>query len=206
MRIVRSGGRVDMFRVHQGGPAIGSMRVWNMEEETPGLPLSRSLGDVAAAELGVSCIPEVSHHVLQPADKFIILATNGVWQVMDSKTAVEIVSDAILNAWTPQSAGSLLHKAKRPRRSSVVSIAASMADPASLNSRNIRTGGGGAAKTVADRLFDGTGVLDARSGAANKVAGEGAQALVSSARARWEKHNIGGDIDDIAAVVILLNP
>lgn len=47
-RILRHGGRIDAFRDHTGR-AMGPMRVWHKNENIPGLAMSRSFGDGAAA-------------------------------------------------------------------------------------------------------------------------------------------------------------
>ena len=54
-RIMRNIGRVDPFREPDGEP-IGPARVWLKEENVPGLAMSRSVGDLVAASVGV--IPE----------------------------------------------------------------------------------------------------------------------------------------------------
>lgn len=54
-RIVTNGGRIDPFREPNGDP-IGPYRVWLKQENVPGLAMSRSIGDLVAASVGV--IPE----------------------------------------------------------------------------------------------------------------------------------------------------
>ncbi len=49
-------GRVDTFREANGDP-IGPARVWLKHENIPGLAMSRSLGDLVAASVGVSPEP-----------------------------------------------------------------------------------------------------------------------------------------------------
>lgn len=55
-RIMRCNGRVDPFREPNGDP-IGPARVWLKTENVPGLAMSRSVGDLVAASVGVSCEP-----------------------------------------------------------------------------------------------------------------------------------------------------
>lgn len=56
------------------------------------IAVSRSLGDVdpdtGAKILGLSADAELMHHYLQDQDEFIIIACDGLWDVMDSKLAV----------------------------------------------------------------------------------------------------------------------
>lgn len=55
-RIMSCNGRVDPFREHNGDP-IGPARVWLRNENIPGLAMSRSMGDLVASSVGVSCEP-----------------------------------------------------------------------------------------------------------------------------------------------------
>jgi serine/threonine protein phosphatase PrpC len=59
--------------------------------DTMGLAMSRSFGDAIAHGLGVSCEPEITQYNLDLADKFLICATDGVWDVIDNAQAVQIV-------------------------------------------------------------------------------------------------------------------
>lgn len=47
-RILRNGGRVQPYRDMHGNP-LGPLRVWHMKEDIPGLAMTRSFGDQAAA-------------------------------------------------------------------------------------------------------------------------------------------------------------
>ena len=58
-RILSSGGRVAAYRDQHGNP-LGPARVWQLHEDIPGLAMSRSFGDQAAAEVGVNSIPEIT--------------------------------------------------------------------------------------------------------------------------------------------------
>ena len=57
----------------------------------PGLTMARSLGDMDADEIGVIPTPEVSFRTLSANDKFIVLASDGVWEFLSSEHVVEIV-------------------------------------------------------------------------------------------------------------------
>jgi hypothetical protein len=50
-------GRIDAFKDSNGGP-VGPMRVWLKNEDSPGLAMSRSLGDGLAESLGVIATPD----------------------------------------------------------------------------------------------------------------------------------------------------
>ena len=54
-RIIHCGGRVEPYIVD--GEGVGPYRVWLQEENAPGLAMSRSLGDLVAASVGVAWMP-----------------------------------------------------------------------------------------------------------------------------------------------------
>lgn len=56
----------------------GVYRVWMPNGKTPGLAISRALGDYCMKEYGLISEPEVTHRKLTTKDQFIILATDGV--------------------------------------------------------------------------------------------------------------------------------
>ena len=77
-----------------------------LNEDTPGLAMSRSLGDGLAHSIGVSWEPgkyiqpsfrfivtfiEVKQLNLEPADKFIVIASDGVWEFLSNETIARIV-------------------------------------------------------------------------------------------------------------------
>ncbi|KAM3129083.1 hypothetical protein pb186bvf_018795 [Paramecium bursaria] len=88
-RIIQNGGRVQAYSDEDGNP-IGPARVWLMEENIPGLAMSRSFGDYVAAQVGVISIPEVIKHQFQN-DKFIIIASDGIWEFLDNQWIIETV-------------------------------------------------------------------------------------------------------------------
>lgn len=90
-RILKTNGRVERL-VDEMGQPMGPHRVWLQYAWIPGLAMSRALGDVLAHQVGVSSEPEHSVVELDPAHKFMILASDGVWEFISSKEAVEIVS------------------------------------------------------------------------------------------------------------------
>lgn len=83
-RIKKSGGEVKSQSEGAGGP----MRVYKLNEINPGLAVARSLGDCYGHECGVSEEPQVSYRILEETDEFIVMGSDGIWDVMNS---VEIV-------------------------------------------------------------------------------------------------------------------
>lgn len=63
-RIKSMNGRIDSFRA-ENGQRLGPLRVWLQKENTPGLAMTRSFGDLIASSVGVIPTPEIkSSHVL----------------------------------------------------------------------------------------------------------------------------------------------
>jgi len=46
--------------------------------------MSRSLGDKVAHSVGVSSVPEVKEFILEKNDKFVVIATDGVWEFLSN--------------------------------------------------------------------------------------------------------------------------
>ncbi|GIL82013.1 hypothetical protein Vretifemale_10938 [Volvox reticuliferus] len=90
-RILKANGRVERL-VDEMGQPMGPYRVWLQYAWIPGLAMSRALGDVLAHQVGVTSEPDHSVMELTPQDKFIVLASDGVWEFISSKEAVEIVA------------------------------------------------------------------------------------------------------------------
>ncbi|KAK4793468.1 hypothetical protein SAY86_023903 [Trapa natans] len=69
-------------------------RVWLPFDDAPGLAMARAFGDFCLKEYGVISIPEFSHRALTDRDQFIVLASDGVWDVLSNEEVVEIVASA----------------------------------------------------------------------------------------------------------------
>ncbi|DBA92289.1 TPA: hypothetical protein ACH3X2_003716 [Trebouxia sp. C0005] len=91
-RIVATNGRVERL-VDEMGQPIGPFRVWLQYAWIPGLAMSRALGDAVAHSVGVTSEPECTVKELTPVDKFMILASDGVWEFIESQDAVDIVGN-----------------------------------------------------------------------------------------------------------------
>ncbi|KAH7443393.1 hypothetical protein KP509_02G032600 [Ceratopteris richardii] len=66
-------------------------RVWLPDQMSPGLAMSRALGDYCLKNHGVIAEPEVTYRRLTTNDEFVVLATDGVWDVLSNEQVVEIV-------------------------------------------------------------------------------------------------------------------
>jgi serine/threonine protein phosphatase PrpC len=53
--------------------------------------MSRSLGDLVAASVGVISEPEILELALTPEDKFIVLGSDGVFEFLSNEDVVKIV-------------------------------------------------------------------------------------------------------------------
>ncbi|XP_057527977.1 probable protein phosphatase 2C 52 [Amaranthus tricolor] len=67
-------------------------RVWLPFDDAPGLAMARAFGDFCLKEYGVISVPEFSHRTLTDKDLFIVLASDGVWDVLSNEEVVEIIS------------------------------------------------------------------------------------------------------------------
>ena len=94
-RILDKGGRIEPYKDDNGEPA-GPERVWLKEENLPGLAMSRSFGDEVAHTIGVTSKPEIMEFKLSEEDKFIMLASDGIFEFISSDEAVNLVKDYYL--------------------------------------------------------------------------------------------------------------
>jgi serine/threonine protein phosphatase PrpC len=91
-RILKRGGRIDSFRdYYNNGEPIGPQRVWLMNEEIPGLAMSRSMGDKVAHSVGVTAEPDTLEFTLTLNDKFLVIASDGVWEFLSNDDVANIV-------------------------------------------------------------------------------------------------------------------
>jgi serine/threonine protein phosphatase PrpC len=84
------------------------LRVWLKTDDIPGLAMTRSFGDEVAARVGVTCEPGKFLHIiiifvnnlfckeilemdLSKDDKFIVIASDGVWEFMNNDDVANIV-------------------------------------------------------------------------------------------------------------------
>ena len=90
-RITKAGGRVQRL-VDNLGNNIGPYRVWEQSTNVPGLAMSRSIGDLLAKRMGVVSTPICTKHKIKRNDDFfIVIASDGVWDVMENDDVVNFV-------------------------------------------------------------------------------------------------------------------
>jgi serine/threonine protein phosphatase PrpC/CRP-like cAMP-binding protein len=67
-------------------------RIWSPKGDYPGTAFTRSLGDCVAEECGVVAEPEILEREIQPQDKFIIIASDGVFEFLTNQMAADMVA------------------------------------------------------------------------------------------------------------------
>ncbi|KAK7394657.1 hypothetical protein VNO78_15192 [Psophocarpus tetragonolobus] len=69
-------------------------RVWLPNNDSPGLAMARAFGDFCLKDFGLISVPEMSYRRLSERDEFVVLATDGIWDVLSNKEVVDIVATA----------------------------------------------------------------------------------------------------------------
>ena len=92
-RILNYGGRIKQFTDSKTGINTGPERIWLKNSEIPGIAMSRSFGDNLAHMVGVIAEPEIQIFDFIGNEKFILLASDGIWQFIDSDECVRIIKD-----------------------------------------------------------------------------------------------------------------
>ncbi|KAK8923890.1 putative protein phosphatase 2C 33 [Platanthera zijinensis] len=88
-RIKRYKGRVFAL---QDEPEVA--RVWLPNYDSPGLAMARAFGDFCLKDYGLISVPDISYRRITNKDEFIVLATDGIWDVLSNKEVVDIVASA----------------------------------------------------------------------------------------------------------------
>ncbi|KAK9141132.1 hypothetical protein Scep_010813 [Stephania cephalantha] len=78
--------------VKQDEPEVA--RVWLPHNDSPGLAMARAFGDFCLKDFGLISVPEISYRRLTEKDEFIVMATDGVWDVLSNNEVVDIVASA----------------------------------------------------------------------------------------------------------------
>ena len=82
-------------RVQQSGTAFIHWRKGSWRIGRAGIQVTRSLGDVDLKPCGVSAEPEVLIRECTSDDSFVILASDGLWDVISNEEAVQYVHDTV---------------------------------------------------------------------------------------------------------------
>jgi serine/threonine protein phosphatase PrpC len=119
-RIMKAGGRVQRLTDNMGNK-IGPYRVWKQNTNSPGLAMSRSIGDMVAKDIGVISEPVCSTYSRNNGDLFIVIGSDGVWDAMDNEdvgTFVECYRGKCKTGQKHAATGSEVN----PRNSSIAQI------------------------------------------------------------------------------------
>uniref|UniRef100_A0A7N0VH79 protein-serine/threonine phosphatase n=1 Tax=Kalanchoe fedtschenkoi TaxID=63787 RepID=A0A7N0VH79_KALFE len=86
-RIRKCKGRV--FSLHDE-PDVA--RVWLPNTDAPGLAMARAFGDFCLKDFGLISVPEISSRTLTEKDEFVVLASDGIWDVLSNEEVVNVVA------------------------------------------------------------------------------------------------------------------
>ena len=84
----------ELDRIKKAGGTIQQQGVWRIN----GLAISRSIGDKPLKEMGkgqIIAIPEYTQMQLSPDNHFLIMASDGLWDVVDSQEAIDMVKNKL---------------------------------------------------------------------------------------------------------------
>ncbi|KAL5072799.1 hypothetical protein RYX36_011783 [Vicia faba] len=86
-RVMKCGGRV--FPA-QEDPEVN--RIWLPEGDCPGLAMTRAFGDFCLKKYGLSSVPEVFYRKILKEDEFVVMATDGIWNVLSNNEVITLVA------------------------------------------------------------------------------------------------------------------
>lgn len=107
-RIVSAGGEVCVSKMAHAGPP----RVYMRGALFPGLAMSRSMGDMLAHSIGVSSAPDLFLTSITQDDKFVIVASDGVWEFISNLEAVKLVGSHWEEGDAAKACGHLISEAQ----------------------------------------------------------------------------------------------
>jgi len=90
-RIEANGGMVAKIVYNEKDEDKQPYRVFKEGEQSPGLAMSRALGDTAAAAVGVVCTPDVNVVTLDCNVMAVLAASDGVWDRLTNDDVAELV-------------------------------------------------------------------------------------------------------------------
>ncbi|CAL1404327.1 unnamed protein product [Linum trigynum] len=89
-------------------------RIWLPNNNSPGLAMARAFGDFCLKDFGLIAVPEISHHRITDDDEFVVMATDGVWDVLTNDEVVGIVG-SVPHSSAAQTLVDLAHRAWRTK-------------------------------------------------------------------------------------------
>lgn len=67
-------------------------RIWSPHGAYPGTAFTRSFGDMYAEELGVTAEPEILVRDLQPNDRYVVIASDGVFEFLTNQMVADMIA------------------------------------------------------------------------------------------------------------------
>ena len=89
-RVCEMGGKVDR-NYNSSGMAVGPFRISDPSCLLPGISVSRIQGDYKLRSLGVISESSIKKYPLKRDDFFVVLASDGVWDVMENEEVVAFI-------------------------------------------------------------------------------------------------------------------
>ena len=92
-RVINKGGVIQKFYDKKKKEFIGQEKIWMKNSDIPGLNMTRSFGDNLAHSIGVISKPDIFVYDFVGNEKFIVIASDSIWQYIDSDECVRIIKD-----------------------------------------------------------------------------------------------------------------
>ena len=91
-RILAHKGRIEKLK-NEFGEEYGSSLVFDKDPDLqiPGLPMSRTIGDIASLKLGITYEPDLDIYEIFSNDKILICGSDGFWKFINEKDAIDFV-------------------------------------------------------------------------------------------------------------------
>jgi serine/threonine protein phosphatase PrpC len=90
LRILNAGGKIERFP-HSENLSMSPFRIFDPSKQLPSVSVSRAQGDFSLRRLGVSSEASIKIFPIKQDDFFIVLASDGVWDVMENEEVVAFV-------------------------------------------------------------------------------------------------------------------
>lgn len=194
-RILEAGGRVEAQRGRDGVPVDGTLRVWLPDVQTPGLMVSRSIGDAMCHEIGVSAVPDTHFHNVGAGgskDQVVIAASDGLWEFVSFQEAMDVTRCLVTPERAAQGLAKLaLSRQTRQNSDNVTVVVAFLEDMDARRARLESEPGWEGARAAADAI-----ILDAEA-AVRKIDKDASNELkgkLEAATAPSAGGNVGGSI------------
>ena len=82
----------EMKRIlNNGGTIKNEDKIYIKNSDIPGINITRSFGDKLGRGIGILDLPYIKSYYFKGNEKFILLATNGIWKFIDPDESVKII-------------------------------------------------------------------------------------------------------------------